>query len=182
MARRDRVHCRTSRPARTRRRAKPLSAPPTPAFASGAKLEDGRVRRRCGSWSFPQYRRPRDGLPGPEVARPAGIAAGRRPTRVWTTVFATVPRARRVVFRAEKFWTPTRGPAEADGTREPGAHGRRRAPTRQYPNIMKSCRCGKNASSNENFVKGCRVATFWLCPNCKLKLLLVSSPVTVGRK
>ena len=70
MARRDRVHCRTSRPARTRRRAKPLSAPPTPANARGAKLEDGLVRRRCGSWRFPQYWRPRDGLIGPEAARP----------------------------------------------------------------------------------------------------------------
>ena len=70
VARRDRVHCRTSRPARTRRRAKPLSAPPTPANARGAKLEDGLVRRRCGSWGFPQYWRPRDGLIGPEAARP----------------------------------------------------------------------------------------------------------------
>ena len=81
MARRDRVHCRTSRPARTRRRAKPLSAPPTPANARGAKLEDGLVRRRCGSWGFPQYWRPRDGLIGPEAARPAGVVAGHVPDR-----------------------------------------------------------------------------------------------------
>ena len=76
MARRDRVHCRTSRPARTRWRAKPLSAPPTPANARGAKLEDGLVRRRCGSWRFPQYWRPRDSIIGPEAARPAGVVAG----------------------------------------------------------------------------------------------------------
>ena len=59
-----------------RRRAKPLSASPTPAFASGVKIEDGRVRRRCGSWRFPHHRRPRDGLIGPEAARPAGVVAG----------------------------------------------------------------------------------------------------------
>jgi hypothetical protein len=63
-------YCRTSRPVRTRRRAKPLSAPPTPANARGAKLEDGIVRRRCGGWGFPQYRRLRDGAKRSRAAIP----------------------------------------------------------------------------------------------------------------